>query len=455
MRWVEIVLTPLPSQDETSQMVWEWMSSYVARPHPELGRRGPVCPYVGQALAAVGVELTSCRFGEEQDLERMKLAIGEGMERFRELSRAAGASGPSALVVTFPDLREENRHLVDEAHLACKTEAVSEGVMLGQFHPSCDAPAVHNPAFAVNRSPVPLIVVRAMSSHDVLFLDSDPVWMGHYRAAMERDGLADAGPGRAPYVEYASTDVLQEMQSPQSETPLELSFVLVTQVKELLFRMLYVELDVARARLREGDVDAACKALTRANRVQRVLLVSWEVLTGMSAADFAGIREFLGEASGNQSFMYRALEFIMGNKDEASLDRLREYGPLHRILEQEVEAPTLYDEAVKYLHDNVRPLDEAVRQRVSADPHAADAEVEAAWLDVYREPDRHADGYALAEALIELAFQFSQWRAVHLLVVERMIGSKPGTGGTEGVEWLRRVSEHRFFPELWSVRTRI
>jgi tryptophan 2,3-dioxygenase len=450
------VLTPLSSEDATSELVREWLSSYISRPHQELGRRGAVCPYVGQAIATDNVELIAYRFGELQDLEQMKLAIGAGTERFHELARERrNASELFSLVMTFPDLKEENRHLVDEGHLACKTEAVSEGLMLGQFHPSCEAPAAHNPDFAVNRAPVPLMVIRVMSTHDALFLRSEPVWMEHYQARMGRRGNGERAEGSAPYVNYASLAALHEMQAPESETPLELSFVLVTQVKELLFRMLYVELDTARSHLREGDVTAVCQALARANRVQRVLFSSWEILSGMSPTDFLGFRDFLGEASGRQSFMYRALEFIMGNKDEASLDNLRRHGPLHQILEQEVGAPTLYDEAIKYLHSHVRPVGEDLRERDFADPHVASDEVEAAWLEIYREPDRFPEGYALAEALTELAFQFSQWRATHLLVVERMIGSKPGTGGTDGVPWLRRINDHRFFPELWSVRTRI
>jgi tryptophan 2,3-dioxygenase len=260
---------------------------------------------------------------------------------------------------------------------------------------------------------------------------------------------------RAPYVSYACTDELQEMQFPASDSPLELSFILITQVKELLFRMLYVELDTARGYVREANLADACQALARANRVQRVLFASWEPLAGMSASDFVDFRQALGEASGRQSFMYRALEFIMGNKDEGSLDYLREYAPLHSILEHEVGAPSLYDEVVAHLHRNVRPVGKALLHHDAARQYVASRGVELAWLDVYREPAKHRAECLLAEALTELAFQFSQWRATHLLVVERMIGSKPGTGGTEGVEWLRRINEHRFFPELWSVRTRI
>ncbi|MDQ2816060.1 MAG: tryptophan 2,3-dioxygenase family protein [Actinomycetota bacterium] len=263
-----------------------------------------------------------------------------------------------------------------------------------------------------------------------------------------------AGDG-APYVRFAGLDELHDMQFPTSDSPLELSFILITQVKELLFRMLYVELDAARRYLRRDDVAAAGRALARGHRVQRVLVTSWDTLAGMSASDFVGFRAILGEASGIQSFMYRALEFVLGNKDEASLDRLRAYGPLHRILQDEVAAPTLYDEVIGYLHRHVRPMPDDVLARDNSRPYAASEEVEAAWLAIYRDPGSYPDGYLLAEALTELSFQFSCWRATHLLVVERMLGLKPGTGGTEGVQWLRHINNHRFFPELWSVRTGI
>jgi tryptophan 2,3-dioxygenase len=258
-----------------------------------------------------------------------------------------------------------------------------------------------------------------------------------------------------PYARFACLDELHDLQFPSSDSPLELSFILVTQVKELLFRMLYVELDTARAHVRDDDVARACRALGRGHRVQHVLLTSWETLTGMSATDFVGFRSILGEASGIQSFVYRALEFIMGNRDEASLDRLRRYGRLHRILAGEVAAPSLYDEVIAYLHRNVCPISDAVRQRDVSRQYAASRDVETAWLRIYRDPGAYPDGYLLAEALTELSFLFSQWRATHLLVVERMLGLKSGTGGTEGVEWLRHVNAHRFFPELWTVRTKI
>jgi tryptophan 2,3-dioxygenase len=261
--------------------------------------------------------------------------------------------------------------------------------------------------------------------------------------------------GESPYARFVSVEGLHHLQFPSSDAPLELQFILISQVKELLFRMLHVELDVARSRVREDDVAEVCRGLAKAQRIQHVLVTSWEILTGMSATDFTSFRSILGEASGIQSCMYRALEFIMGNKDEASLHRLRQYGPLPHVLADEVAVPSLYDEVIAYLHRNVQQLPPALLRRDFSCQHAPSPEVESAWLAIYHDPGKHPDGYQLAEALIEVSFQFSQWRATHLLVVERMLGRKHGTGGTEGADWLRRVNDHRFFPELWSVRTRI
>jgi tryptophan 2,3-dioxygenase len=484
------VLTPLSARDQTYELVSKWLASYITRPHPELGRRGPVCPFVAQALAVDSVFLAAYRFDSERDLEHVMLAIDEGIERFWGLTQEQDSPDLLALIVVFPDLEREYWQLIDEAHRASKSGVVQKGLMLGQFHPSCDAPAAHNTSFPVNRAPIPLLVIRHMSAHDILFLEHDPVWRDHYKATLARRGvpvedrarrarsagdrgacdatgaaqpaeIPPAGSRRsriaigAPYVRYACVDELQEMQFPLSDSPLELSFILITQVKELLFRMLYVELDGARTDIRDGDLEPACRALARADRVQRVLLASWDTLTGMSADDFAGFRQHLGEASGRQSFMYRALELIMGNKATVSLDYLRGFGSLHRILEQEVAAPSLYDEVVMHLHRHVRPVSEALRRRDVSRPYVASQDVETAWLQIYREPGRYPAEHLLAEALVEVSFQFSRWRATHLLVVERMIGLKSGTGGTDGVQWLQHINAHRFFPELWSVRTKI
>ncbi|QIS11045.1 tryptophan 2,3-dioxygenase [Nocardia arthritidis] len=254
--------------------------------------------------------------------------------------------------------------------------------------------------------------------------------------------------GTAPYVSYSQLDALHEMQHPTTDSPLEMQFILITQVKELLFRMAYVDLDEARNRLRANDCAQACRALARVSRVQRVLQSSWDYLNGMSASEFLGFRHVLGSASGNQSFMYRALEFILGNKDDESLAYIRQFGPLAPILAREVAEPSLDDEVIAYLGRTFGALPTPSRP-------ALEPAVEEVWLAVYRDPNRYPEQYALAEALLEVAYQFAHWRSTHLLVVERMLGAKPGTGGTAGLDWLRRIRDHRFFPELWAVRTRM
>lgn len=259
----------------------------------------------------------------------------------------------------------------------------------------------------------------------------------------------------APYVAYAAMDRLHELAKPVTDSPRELTFILVSQVKELLFRVVHTEVDQARRELREDEPEAACVSLDRAARTQRVLLACWETMTAMSPGEFLEFRDILGEASGTQSFMYRALEFSLGNKHPGTV---REAGPyLHRypVLDAELHAPSLYDEALWYLHRTGLVLPSAVLDRDVGTPYTAVPEVEDAWLTVYRDPITHRLAHRVAEALTELSYQFSLWRSQHLLVVERMLGNKPGTGGTSGLDWLRAVNEHRFFPELWSARTRM
>src|ERR1700685_183751 len=138
------MLTPIAARDQLHELVSEWLSSYVMQPHPDLGRRGSVCPYVAQALATDSVSLAVYHFGEKKSLERMNFAIEHGIERFRDLPAEKGDSELLSLILVFPDLGREHWHLIDEGHRASKTKVVQEGLMLGQFHPLCDSPAAHN-----------------------------------------------------------------------------------------------------------------------------------------------------------------------------------------------------------------------------------------------------------------------------------------------------------------------
>ncbi|RAY12761.1 tryptophan 2,3-dioxygenase [Actinomadura craniellae] len=246
-------------------------------------------------------------------------------------------------------------------------------------------------------------------------------------------------------------DELHDLQDTRTGSPFELSFILLSQVKELLFRMVHLELDQARGHLRADRAGEACRALARATRTQRVLIACWESMNGMPADEFVRFRDVLGQASGTQSFAYRGLEFAMGNKNPVMVrpPDLRRYPQLRA----EFERPSLYDEALRFLDRHGLPLPAATLDRDVTRQYEPDERVERAWQQVYADPAGHPEPYRLAEHLIEVAYQFSHWRAAHLLVVERMLGGKRGTAGTDGARWLREVNEHRFFPELWTART--
>lgn len=183
-------MTLLAADDPISGEVRRWLTSYITQPHHRLGRRGPVCPFVEPALDANKVSIAAWRFGFERNLELMSLAIERGMDCFQELVHGEDEPDLVSLIVTFPDLGRTHWHLIDDGHRAEKTLAVENGLMLGQFHPACDAPAARNPTFPVNRAPIPLIVIRHMAPHDILFLEDNPVWIDRYRAMMEARGIA-------------------------------------------------------------------------------------------------------------------------------------------------------------------------------------------------------------------------------------------------------------------------
>ncbi|MBN6039887.1 tryptophan 2,3-dioxygenase [Amycolatopsis sp. 195334CR] len=255
------------------------------------------------------------------------------------------------------------------------------------------------------------------------------------------------------YVAYARMDELHQLQHPRSEARGELNFILLSHVKELLFRAVIDDLDCARHALRHDDVPRACLALSRATRTQRVLVSCWESLNGMSADEFVAFRHVLNDASGVQSFAYRTLEFVMGNRPRRQVEAAHQDG--HTLLRAELAKPSLYDVVLQYLARQGFSMPADCVDGPTTRQHEPSSLVEDAWLEIYRHPDRHPGAHRLAEALLEVAYQFSCWRATHLLVVERMLGGKGGTGGSDGAAWLRTINEHRFFPELWTFRTRL
>jgi len=255
------------------------------------------------------------------------------------------------------------------------------------------------------------------------------------------------------YGDYLRLDKLLDAQRPCSGQHDEMLFIVIHQASELWMKLCIHELEAALDHVRRDVLGPAFKMLARVARVQAQLAQSWDVLATMTPYDYSAFRESLGRSSGFQSFQYRSLEYLIGNKNPAMIEVHRHdpvtYGRLHGLLHR----PSLYDECLRLLARRGYALPPGCLERDWSTPYVAHEGVEAAWLDVYRHPEERWDLYELAEKLVDLDHRFQLWRYAHLKTVERIIGYKRGTGGTSGVAYLAKALELRFFPELWSVRT--
>ncbi|MFI0709178.1 tryptophan 2,3-dioxygenase [Streptomyces inhibens] len=482
-----------------------WFADYLCRPHEFLGRDGTVCPFVEPSLKANSLRVEEWRLPAGITAEALAGVVERMTATFAKLDRAGRNPALHALVVVLPQLGAAHGALLDQAQRRAKTSLVRRGLMLGQFHPHCDERAARNGEFPVSRAPVAMFALRRMAFHDVLFLDSDPEWFAAYRdrfgtryrsgtapdplfaelfhraqerwegknhvsatppdlgvsSDTERAARAGATDGEpvldfagqsTPYIDYQSIDVLLSLQHPRSPAPSELPFYILGQVKELLFKLVYEELVRVRSLLDGDRVPDAVWGLHRLRRVVELLVASWDVLGTLAPTEFNAFRDHLGQASGFQSYMYRMVEFALGNK-AAELARAHRGVPhVHRQVQEVLHAPSVYDAALRLLARRGAAIPAGVLERDFAAAYEPSDAVERAWAEVYRTGGPADETFLLAEALMGVAEAVGRWRSVHLLTVERIIGTKPGTGGTLGTAWLRRVNEHRFFPELWTCR---
>jgi len=257
-----------------------------------------------------------------------------------------------------------------------------------------------------------------------------------------------------PYIDYQSIDLLLSLQHPRSEGYDEMCFFVMGQVKELLFKGLHFELANAQRQLRDDEADNALVILSRAKAFVDYIARSWDVLSTITPEGFNQFRDHLGTASGQLSFMYRHVEFILGNKNEELASAHRNVPHVWPGMEKALTSPSLYDDAIALLHRRGFSVDGAALDRDWSLPYAPNQSVEDAWYDVYQDPDAGNVLYRLGEALVSLDDAMSQYRWRHFTAVHRIIGYKPGTGGSAGVGWLQHVTSLRFFPELWAIRTR-
>ncbi|NIY76354.1 tryptophan 2,3-dioxygenase [Thalassospira sp. HF15] len=255
------------------------------------------------------------------------------------------------------------------------------------------------------------------------------------------------------YGDYLSLDAILTAQHPQSDAHDEMLFIIQHQTSELWMKLAIREISAARQAIHGGDVRPAFKMLARVSRIFEQLNNAWDVLRTMTPSDYTTFRDALGPSSGFQSYQYRQIEFMLGNRNHAMLRPHAHREDITEMLKAELATPSLYDEALRLLNaEGVEVPADVLNRDVSA-PYAPDDVVIAAWQKVYSDPAKYWSLYELAEKLVDFEDYFRRWRFNHVTTVERVIGFKRGTGGTGGVSYLKKMLEVELFPELWRVRT--
>jgi tryptophan 2,3-dioxygenase len=260
---------------------------------------------------------------------------------------------------------------------------------------------------------------------------------------------------RMSYGDYLNLDRLLNAQVPRSTAHDELLFIIQHQTSELWMKLAIHEIKAATRAIHDDDLQPAFKMLTRVARIFEQLNNAWDVLRTMTPSEYTEFRSMLGESSGFQSFQYRAIEFLAGNRNLAMLRPHAHRPELVAALEEILQRPSLYDEALLLLSRRGFAIGADAERPNWRDRRDENPAVIEAWKIVYRAPQTHWEIYELAEKLVDFEDYFRRWRFNHVTTVERIIGLKTGTGGTSGVSYLRKMLDIVLFPELWKVRTEL
>jgi len=261
--------------------------------------------------------------------------------------------------------------------------------------------------------------------------------------------------GRMSYGDYLHLERVLDAQQPLSEAHDELLFIIQHQTSELWMKLAIHEIRATIKAIHNGELQPAFKMLSRIARIFEQLTNAWDVLRTMTPSEYTEFRDQLGQSSGFQSYQYRAIEFLAGNRNLAMLGPHAHRSDVVAKLEEILGAPSLYDEALLLLARNGFDIGEDAQRADWRTTRTANDKVLDAWKTVYESPEKYWMLYELAEKLVDFEDYFRRWRFNHVTTVERIIGLKRGTGGTSGVSYLRRMLEVELFPELWKVRTEL
>ena len=273
----------------------------------------------------------------------------------------------------------------------------------------------------------------------------------NYRA-LEKSIHTDLG-DRLTYGKYLRLSDILNAQDRVSDEHDEMLFIIIHQASELWLKLAGHEVEAAIRNIEEHDFRHAFKVIARVKLILTQLTQSWSILSTMTPVDYLKFRDELGPASGFQSYCYRKLEFLLGNKNRRLVEVHRHDPDVYEELTTVLDAPSLYDVVLRKLADDGFAIDAGKLQRDFSEPYEADETVQAAWFAIYRDPEKYFELYELAEKLVDIEDAFQNWRFKHMYTVQRIIGSRPGTGGSSGVPFLKKAIETSFFPELFAIRT--
>ncbi len=268
-------------------------------------------------------------------------------------------------------------------------------------------------------------------------------------------GIVTSFAGRLSYSSYLRLEELLSQQKPLSIPPRhdEMLFIVQHQVSELWMKLMIHELAAAMDHIRQDELDPCFKILARVKSIQMQLFEQWAVLETLTPSEYLEFRPFLRSASGFQSYQYRQIEFLLGNKNAETLAVFAHDPAIYSELKRALESPSIYDEFLKHLARRGLAVPARSIDRDWSQPHAKDDALVAVFREIYEEPNRYWDAYEMCEKLVDIEEYFQLWRFRHLKTVERIIGFRPGTGGSSGATFLKQALDLTFFPELIAVRT--
>ena len=260
---------------------------------------------------------------------------------------------------------------------------------------------------------------------------------------------------RMSYGKYLHLPQILNAQQLRSDQHDEMLFIVIHQASELWLKLAGHEVEAAIRSVKEDDFRHAFKVIARVKLILTQLTQSWSILSTMTPVDYLKFRDTLGPASGFQSYGYRKLEFLLGNKNAKLIEVHRHdpdvYSELNRVLAE----PGLYDVVLRKMSEVGFDIDQQMLNRDFSLPYEANDSVQAAWHKIYSNPEQYFELYELAEKLVDIEDAFQNWRFKHMYTVQRIIGNRQGTGGSSGVSFLKKAIDVSFFPELFALRSEL